>query len=376
MELLHRVQGIYTGKPVSKAYIARVYEDIPFQEDCLDEVCAIYDTTHCTATIHDVAFQPDFSSMVAEDTSELDNAVSAMPELPENVPISAIHPAFRHDYSNSLSDEDLVSPLAEVDLSRVNSLEALSNSSGAEKLPSINVLSPLDIPYPDIKRPSSQVVISTSKPERVLGISSVITVREQAYSLSEDQEDRESEQQQHSEEVGATGVGENCDLPAPTPLRISKSFSAIENDREVVSVPPSAASTPPLRAPRVYVPPFLPSTALDDTIESAIDATANEIQSYHQHTEEQETDEDEGIEVQTMLNLHHLNGGHSNHFDLNEEIAQLEKRQTWQSDAVLEDPAAYIESWSSGVVRECPPFTEPLPPPPTTAMLVGDVKCF
>ncbi|MCJ1465638.1 hypothetical protein MMC07_004257 [Pseudocyphellaria aurata] len=46
IELLHRINNLYTGRKPLRGYFLRVYNDIEISEDCLNEVCQEYDSKY------------------------------------------------------------------------------------------------------------------------------------------------------------------------------------------------------------------------------------------------------------------------------------------------------------------------------------------
>ena len=132
VELLHRINSIHKGIRFSKGYIARVYQEIPLQETALDEVMAEYDANFCTARIRDIAAELDFG-VFADEKSD---------------PRPAISVAERQDVSTNRTGvpDEIMTPLLDVDLSTLHSWEA--------ETVDINLISPVTVTYPPIRRPS------------------------------------------------------------------------------------------------------------------------------------------------------------------------------------------------------------------------------
>ncbi|KAL9131107.1 MAG: hypothetical protein Q9217_000869 [Psora testacea] len=131
VHLLHRINTIHNRTKFSKAYIARVYQDTPLQEETLDLVMAEYDANFCTASIRNISSELDFSTFY--DEKLVQDSVDGTAELADD-PTSC---------SETLNE--LVSPLADVDLSTVYSWES--------ETPDTDPISPLAVTYPPIRGP-------------------------------------------------------------------------------------------------------------------------------------------------------------------------------------------------------------------------------
>lgn len=141
VRLLHRIHSVYTGKPASAAYIERVYKDIPFHDDELEEVVTEYNARYCTASIYDLSFQPDYASIHFE--GEDGSSASEAQELPDSSVPST-------DRNTKVSDE-LVSPMdVELDMVRVWESVALSSPN-----PDYALASPVSVFYPSVQKPAS-----------------------------------------------------------------------------------------------------------------------------------------------------------------------------------------------------------------------------
>ena len=138
VHLLHRINQIYTNPKASKGYMARVYKEIEFQCSAYEEVCSAYNVTFCTASIKDVTtLEPDYSALADIGlTWESDTSPTAA-ELPDTSPPPA------HSSQN-----DLISPIAALDLSTLQTWESPSSNH-------LERISPLTYTYPSIPKPSS-----------------------------------------------------------------------------------------------------------------------------------------------------------------------------------------------------------------------------
>ncbi len=139
VHLLHRINEIYTDPKLSRGYIARVYKELEFHQETWEEVNSTYSLNYCSASIKDVTMlEPDYSALtdIALDWEHDSNNPEAT-ELPDTST-----PRQRS------STEDLISPIATVDLSTLDSWER-------EPLLEKDIISPLTLTYPSIKPPSS-----------------------------------------------------------------------------------------------------------------------------------------------------------------------------------------------------------------------------
>lgn len=59
IELLHRINTLYTGRKPLRGYFLRVYDDIEINEACLDEVCREYDLKYGTLEPHESTRRTD-----------------------------------------------------------------------------------------------------------------------------------------------------------------------------------------------------------------------------------------------------------------------------------------------------------------------------
>ena len=152
VHLLHRIHSVYTGKPASAGYIERVYKEVPFQDEMLKEVVAAYNASYCTASIYEVAFQPDFSSLPQQEEATISRCSSTVPELPEET--THIPPTSSIESSN---DDTAVSPLADLDLSTLHTWDIVSISEDYEV-----AHPPQSITHPVIQKPSSLMATARS----------------------------------------------------------------------------------------------------------------------------------------------------------------------------------------------------------------------
>lgn len=139
VHLLHRINEVYTDPKVSRGYIARVYKDIEFHRESWEEVNSTYSLNYCSASIKDVTMlEPDYTAIsdIALDWERDSNNPEAT-ELPDTST-----PRQRS------STEDLISPIATIDLSTLNSWQK-------DPLLEHEIISPLTLRYPGIKPPSS-----------------------------------------------------------------------------------------------------------------------------------------------------------------------------------------------------------------------------
>ena len=140
VHLLHRINQIYTNPKVSKGYMARVYKEIQFQCSAYEEVYSAYNVTFCTASIKDVTIlEPDYSALADISLNWDSDPSPTAAELPD----TSLQPA--HPYHSS--QEDLISPIAALDLSTLQTWEAPSSTH-------LERISPLTYTYPSIPKPS------------------------------------------------------------------------------------------------------------------------------------------------------------------------------------------------------------------------------
>ena len=137
VHLLHRINQIYTNPRASKGYMARVYKEIEFQCSAYEEVCSAYNVTFCTASIKDVTtLEPDYSALADIGLNWDSDSSPTAAELPDTSPPPA------HS-----SQEDLISPIAALDLSTLQTWESPSSTHPEH-------ISPLTYTYPSIHKPS------------------------------------------------------------------------------------------------------------------------------------------------------------------------------------------------------------------------------
>lgn len=139
VHLLHRINEVYTDPKVSRGYIARVYKDIEFNRGSWEEVNSAYSLNYCSASIKDVTMlEPDYTALTditldwERDSSDREATELADTSTPRQ----------------GSSTEDLISPIATVDLSTLNSWEE-------KPLLENDIISPLTLKYPGIRPPSS-----------------------------------------------------------------------------------------------------------------------------------------------------------------------------------------------------------------------------
>ena len=141
IHLLQRINEVYTDPKLSRGYLARVYKEVEFKDEAFEEVTSAFSTNYCTASIRDVTMlEPDYTALtgIALDWESDDDAGAA--ELPD----TSTNP----DHSNN--SDHMISPIAAVNLSTLDSWETEETS------PPADTISPLDkIRYPPIRRPSS-----------------------------------------------------------------------------------------------------------------------------------------------------------------------------------------------------------------------------
>lgn len=138
--LLHRINQIYTNPKASKGYMTRVYTQTQFQCSAYEEVCSAYTEHFCTASIKDVTtLEPDFSALADLSLDWDSDSSPTAAELPDTSPPPA-HPS--HTFQ-----EDLISPIAALDLSTLQTWESPSSTH-------LEHISPLTYTYPSIPKPS------------------------------------------------------------------------------------------------------------------------------------------------------------------------------------------------------------------------------
>ena len=141
VHLLQRINEVYTDPKLSKEYLARVYSEVEFKQEAFEEVTCAFSTNYCTASIRDVTMlEPDYTALTGNaldwESDDEEGAVAA--ELPDT--------SITADPS---SDSDLISSLATVDLSTLDSWET-------EAPPPADTMSPSKrVKYPPIRRHSS-----------------------------------------------------------------------------------------------------------------------------------------------------------------------------------------------------------------------------
>lgn len=141
LHLLQRINEVYTDPKLSRGYLARVYNEVEFKDEAFEEVTSAFSTNYCTASIRDVTMlEPDYTALtgIALDWESDDEGVAA--ELPD----TSTNP------DPSSTSDHIISPIAAVDLSTLDSWET------EEASPPADTISPLEkIRYPPIRRPSS-----------------------------------------------------------------------------------------------------------------------------------------------------------------------------------------------------------------------------
>ena len=139
VHLLHRINEVYTDPKISRGYLARVYKELEFCQDSWEEVNGTYGLNYCSANIKDVTMlEPDYatlSGLVYEEDGSNDADATELPDT--STPRQ----------QSSLSD--LTSPIANIDLSTLESWEPEQPKEDDD------IISPLTLTYPAIKRPSS-----------------------------------------------------------------------------------------------------------------------------------------------------------------------------------------------------------------------------
>ena len=138
VHLLHRINKIHNGTKFTKGYIARAYKEVPFQVSAFDEITAEQDTTFSTANIHDIASSlPDFHVPYPSLADPEDDPT----ELP----------------TRSTSPNDLVSPLADLDLRTLYSWA--SDPAPTPSEPAFIRSIPM-VTYPRIHQPSPSPILA------------------------------------------------------------------------------------------------------------------------------------------------------------------------------------------------------------------------
>lgn len=140
VHLLQRINEVYTDPKLTGGYLARVYREVEFRQDTFEEVTSAFSTNYCTASIRDVTMlEPDYTALmgIALDWESDDDGAAA--ELPD----TSTHP------DHSSNSDHMISPIATVDLSTLDSWET-------ESPPPTDSVGPLQrVKYPLIRRPSS-----------------------------------------------------------------------------------------------------------------------------------------------------------------------------------------------------------------------------
>jgi len=142
VHLLQRINEVYTDPRISSGYLSRVYKDVDFRKDFYKEVTSAYGVNYCTANIKDVTtLEPDYTALCdmgldveIESKVEPTNEPNVVAELP--------------DSSSSHSNDELISPIAEVDLSILDTWQ----DPNPEEI--LDIISPLTVRYPTIQQPS------------------------------------------------------------------------------------------------------------------------------------------------------------------------------------------------------------------------------
>ena len=149
VHLLQRINAVYTDPKVSKAYLERVYEEVDFQKEEYEEVVAAYDVNYCTASIKDVtALEPDYTALSdmgldvdidaesePEPEPEPDSELDLEPRLLAELPDTSHNPS---------SNEEIISPIATVDLSTTDSWDFQPPKG------SLDIISPLTVRHSTI----------------------------------------------------------------------------------------------------------------------------------------------------------------------------------------------------------------------------------
>lgn len=140
VHLLQRINEVYTDPKLSRGYLARVYKEVEFKQEAFEEVTSTFSTNYCTASIRDVTMlEPDFTALAdqALDWESDDDGGAA--ELPDTSTIP----------DHSINSDHIISPVATVDLSTLDSWET-------EASPPTDTGGPPErVKYPPVQRPSS-----------------------------------------------------------------------------------------------------------------------------------------------------------------------------------------------------------------------------
>ncbi|CAF9917484.1 hypothetical protein IMSHALPRED_003595 [Imshaugia aleurites] len=140
LHLLQRINEVYTDPKLSRGYLARVYKEVEFKREAFEEVTSAFSTNYCTASIRDLTtLEPDLTALTdrALDWESDDDGGAA--ELPD----TSTSP------DHSIDSDHLISPIATVDLSTLDSWET-------EASPPTDTISPTKrVKYPRIRRQSS-----------------------------------------------------------------------------------------------------------------------------------------------------------------------------------------------------------------------------
>lgn len=410
VNLLHRIRGIYTGKPASQAYIARVYPEIPFYSEILDEVCCAYNSTYCTATIYDVASQPDIPAILADspiDIAELPASRSSTP-----FPYYSQEPQQLEEQRN----EDLVSPISNADLSTIGSWDAYSTTavvSSAQlhkQLFSADSLSPRSVTYPIVRPPTSPPSAEYAAPSTPLpssppprhplhvhkrSLSPTTTLPPASPPPPYPPPRAPGHVGPRASHTRSTSLADRFPLPPPRaasradsplpPLLPSTIFTdepesatTATADPQTFSPVPIVQQAPGQHKPLLRSPPRTPEPSDPQTItatadvssaegdEGFVDAAVPEWEGHYEEEEDEEEedededeeepadedyddDEEEDIDDETRHTLFSL-GLSIKDAAAAPSSAPRDRKSSW--DEILQSPAAYIESWSSGVIQE------------------------
>ena len=152
--LLHRINQIYTNPKASKGYMTRVYKQIEFQCSSYEEVCSAYTEHFCTASIKDVTtLEPDFSALADVSLNWDSDSSPTAAELPDTSPPPPPPPPPPQKTPDAAKNppppakEDLISPIAALDLSTLQTWESPSSTN-------LERISPLTYTYPSVPKPS------------------------------------------------------------------------------------------------------------------------------------------------------------------------------------------------------------------------------
>lgn len=142
VHLLHRINEVYTDPKMSGGYLKRVYLDVEFQKQAYEEVTSAYNVNYCTASIKDVTMlEPDFTAL-SDITLDFEREELPTPEAPSPV-------AELPDTSPESSTEDLISPIATVDLSTLDTWNIHPTDEE-----NFDIISPITVKYPTVRQPS------------------------------------------------------------------------------------------------------------------------------------------------------------------------------------------------------------------------------